>query len=217
MDLNEKRLCNANPVETAEKLDGHDFWTKKPCLTLSKNVKIKTKTVLTNLTCFDTRKVQQQNQGGSQQQNNHSRPHIAPAPSVLFNQCLPEELQGKLNLWKIMVKLADDGKEPAVHTLAFQYKQSKIISVHKPSQTREESHPSTNVHHYLHSFPHRHYLCPQRTVPRSSAAQIPQQSLLKNTMLPSFFILFTDWPFSTNSQTPKAISPNPNTAKGKNM
>lgn len=34
---------------------------KKACLTLSKNVKIKTKTFPTNLTCFDTRKVQQQN------------------------------------------------------------------------------------------------------------------------------------------------------------
>lgn len=25
MDLNKKRFCNANPVETAEKLDGQDF------------------------------------------------------------------------------------------------------------------------------------------------------------------------------------------------
>lgn len=110
---------------------------KKPA-SLSKNVKIKTKTVLTNPTCFGTRKVQQQNQGGSQQQkNNPSRPHIAPAPSILFNQCLPEELQGKPNLWKIIVKLADDGREPAAHTLAFQYKQFKTISVPKPSQTRQ--------------------------------------------------------------------------------
>lgn len=46
--------------------------------------------------------------------NNPSRPHTAPAP-----QCLPEELQGKPNLWKIMVKPADDGKEPAAHTFAF--------------------------------------------------------------------------------------------------
>lgn len=29
MNLNKKRLYNANPVETAEKLDGQDFWTKK--------------------------------------------------------------------------------------------------------------------------------------------------------------------------------------------
>lgn len=137
MDLNKKRLCNANPVETAEKLDGQGFWTEKACLTLSKNVKIKTRTVPTNPTCFDTRKVQQQNQAGSQQKNNPSRPHTPPAPSVLFHQCLPEELQGKPNLWKIMVKLADDGKEPAAHTLAFQYKQSKFISVPKPSQTRQ--------------------------------------------------------------------------------
>lgn len=69
--------------------------------------------------------------------NNPSRPHIAPALSILFNQCLREELQGKPNLWKIMVKLADDGKEPAAHTLAFQHKQFKIISVPKPSQTRQ--------------------------------------------------------------------------------
>lgn len=62
---------------------------------------------------------------------------MAPAPSLLFNQCLPEELQGKPNLGKITVKLADDGKESAAHTLAFQYKQSKIISVPKPSQTRQ--------------------------------------------------------------------------------
>lgn len=56
-----KRLCNANPVETAEKLDGQDFWTKKTCLILSENLKIKTKTVPTNPTCFDRRKGQQQN------------------------------------------------------------------------------------------------------------------------------------------------------------
>lgn len=62
---------------------------------------------------------------------------MAPAHSLLFNQCPPEELQGKTNLGKIMVKLADDRKEPAAHTLAFQYKQSKIISVFKPSQTRQ--------------------------------------------------------------------------------
>lgn len=132
MDLNEKRLCNANPVETAEKLDGQDFWTKKACLTLSKNVKMKTKTVPTNPTCSDTRKVQQQNQGGSQKKNNPSRLHIAPATSVLFNQCLPEELQGKPNLWKIMVKLADDGKEPAAHALAFQLSNSKLFQSPNP-------------------------------------------------------------------------------------
>lgn len=69
--------------------------------------------------------------------NNSSRPHTAPAPRALFNQCLPEQLQGKPNLWKIMVKLVDDGKEPAAHIFTFQYKQFKIISVPKPSQTRQ--------------------------------------------------------------------------------
>ena len=62
---------------------------------------------------------------------------MAPAPGLSFHHCLPEELQGKPNLGKITVKLADDEKEPAAHTLVFHYKQFKIISVSKPSQTRQ--------------------------------------------------------------------------------
>lgn len=82
-----KRLRNANPVETAEKLDGQDFWTEKARLILSKNLKIKTKTALTNLTCFDRRKGQQQNQAGSQKKT-LTRLLLSV---FLFNQCLLEE------------------------------------------------------------------------------------------------------------------------------
>lgn len=132
-----KRLCNANPVETAEKLDGQDFWTKKPRLVLSKNLKIKT--ILTNPTCFDRKKGQQQNQPGSQQQQ--QKPHKTPEDLTwlllpvfhLISQCLLE-LQGKSNLGKTTVKPADDGEEPAAHRLAFQYKQSKITSVPEHKQ-----------------------------------------------------------------------------------
>lgn len=45
--------------------------------------------------------------------------------------------KGNLNLGKITVKLANDGKEPAAHSLMLQYRQFKIISVPKPSHTRQ--------------------------------------------------------------------------------
>lgn len=130
-----KRLCNANPVETAEKLDGQDFWTKKPRLVLSKNLKIKT--ILTNPTCFDRRKGPATESSCFTTTTTHKTPEdltwlLLPV-FYLISQCLLE-LQGKSNLGKTMANPADDGEEPAAHRLAFQYKQSKITSVPEHKQ-----------------------------------------------------------------------------------